>query len=87
MQELEVVFKMGKEANSNSEKRWAIKEEKDDGSTWWMIRGGAFSNVINTKYNYRLLESKDDAIMQSNDMNRLYGRKTTVAEVRYKNAK
>tara|TARA_R100000234_G_scaffold118364_1_gene98650 strand:- start:230 stop:493 length:264 start_codon:yes stop_codon:yes gene_type:complete len=87
MQELEVVFKMGKEANSNSEKRWAIKEEKDDGSTWWMIRGGAFSNVINTKYNYRLFESKDDAIMQSNDMNRLYGRKTTVAEVRYKNAK
>jgi hypothetical protein len=87
MQELEVVFKKSKEDNSNSGKRWAIKEEKDDGSTWWMIRGGAFSNVINTKYNYRLFESKDDAIMQSNDMNRLYGRKTKIAEVRYKNAK
>tara|TARA_R100000278_G_scaffold121386_2_gene105196 strand:+ start:103 stop:366 length:264 start_codon:yes stop_codon:yes gene_type:complete len=87
MQELEVVFKKSKEDNINSGKRWAIKEEKSDGSTWWMIRGGAFSNVINTKYNYRLFESKDDAIMQSNDMNRLYGRKTTVAEVRYKNAK
>ena len=87
MQELEVVFKKSEEGNRDSGKRWAIKEEKGDGSTWWMIRGGAFSNVINTKYNYRLFESQDDAIMQSNDMNRLYGRKTTVAEVRYKNAK
>ena len=33
MQELEVVFKKSKEDNSNSVKRWAIKEEKDDGST------------------------------------------------------
>lgn len=47
-----------------------------------MIRGGAFSNVINTRYNYRLFESRDDAIMQSNDMNRLYNRKTTISEVR-----
>jgi len=86
MQELEVVFKKEND-NSNSNRRWAIKEEKDDGSIWWMIRGGAFSNVINTRYNYRLFESRDDAIMQSNDMNRLYNRKTTISEVRCKDDK
>jgi hypothetical protein len=34
-----------------------------------------------------LFESRDDAIMQSNDMNRLYNRKTTISEVRCKDDK
>ena len=67
--------------------RWTIKEEKDDGTTWWMIRGGAFSNVINRKYPNRLFDSRKDASMYSSNIIRLYGRKTTIVEVEYKDAK
>ena len=67
--------------------RSTIKEEKDDGTTWWMIRGGAFSNVINSKYPNRLFDEREDAEMISNDSNRLYDRNTEIVEVEFKNVK
>jgi hypothetical protein len=39
---------------------WAIKEVRD-GSDWWMIRGGAFSNKVNNKYPKRLFKERRDA--------------------------
>lgn len=66
--------------------RWTIKEKRDD-TTWWMIRGGAFSNVINKDYPNRLFEEKEDAEMYSNNLNRRSGRKTKVVKVEYKDAK
>jgi len=66
-----------------SESKWTIKEEKNN-TTWWMIRGGAFSNVINKKYPNRLFDERKDAEMISNNSNRLYGRNTEVVEVEFK---
>ena len=69
-----------------SKSKWTIKEEKDN-TTWWMIRGGAFSNVINNKYPNRLFDEREDAEMISNDSNRLYDRNTEIVEVEFKNVK
>ena len=67
--------------------KWTIKEVKDDGTTWWMIRGGAFSNLINERYPNRLFDTEMDALKSSNNVNRLYGRKTTIVKVEYEDAK
>ncbi len=69
-----------------SESKWTIKEEKD-GITWWMIRGGAFSNVINRNYPNRLFDEREDAEMISNVSNRLYERNTEIVKVEFKDAK
>ena len=69
-----------------SKSKWTIKEEKN-GITWWMIRGGAFSSVVNNKYPNRLFDEREDAEMISNDSNRLYGRSTEVVEVEFKDVK
>ena len=62
---------------------WTIKEERD-GTTWWMIRGGAFSNIINNKYPHRIWEDKDEADRYCANMNRRANRNSKVIEVRYR---
>jgi|TARA_R110000803_G_scaffold99917_2_gene168092 hypothetical protein len=61
-------------------KGWAIKEDRDE-TTWWMIRGGAFSNVINKKYPKRIFGSREDAELSSNKLNRESRRNTKVQEL------
>tara|TARA_X000001382_G_scaffold62218_1_gene42877 strand:- start:11880 stop:12101 length:222 start_codon:yes stop_codon:yes gene_type:complete len=63
--------------------RWTIKEEKD-GTTWWLIRGGAFTNVINKNYPHRVFDDYKEAILRSGNINRLSGRETDVVKVRYR---
>ena len=58
---------------------WTIKEEID-GTTWWMIRGGAFTDVINQKYPLRFFESKEEAEIYSANINRRLNKKTKVVE-------
>ena len=66
--------------------RWTIREEKN-GAMWWMIRGGAFSNKTNDRYPHRFFETKEDAEMYSNSINRVSDRKSEIIEVIYKYAK
>ena len=61
---------------------WAIKEDRD-GTMWWMIRGGAWSNVVNNKYPHKLWDSKEEADKCCADTNRRYYRKGKVVEVVY----
>tara|TARA_R100001082_G_scaffold79992_1_gene47231 strand:- start:836 stop:1051 length:216 start_codon:yes stop_codon:yes gene_type:complete len=63
--------------------KWTIREERD-GVTWWMIRGGAFSNVINKEYPHRLFDDIDDVKMYCNNINRDSGRKCEVVEVEHR---
>ncbi len=58
---------------------WAIKEVRD-GSDWWMIRGGAFSNKVNNKYPKRLFKERRDAELFSNNLNREGNWKTEEAQ-------
>tara|TARA_R100000664_G_C2726435_1_gene118275 strand:- start:318 stop:533 length:216 start_codon:yes stop_codon:yes gene_type:complete len=66
--------------------KWTLKEERD-GTTWWVIRGGAFSNVINSKYPHRLWDDKDEIDMYCSNMNRRSNRKCEVVEVRHRDGK
>ena len=66
--------------------KWTLKEDRD-GTTWWVIRGGAFSNVINSKYPHRLWDDKDEMDMYCRNMNRRSNRKCEVVEVRYRDGK
>jgi len=61
-------------------KGWTIVEKKD-GVTWHMVRGGAFSNIINKRYPKRIFDVREDAELYSNHLNREGGNKTTVKEV------
>ena len=70
---------MLKESIDNN-RAWAIKEIRD-GSDWWMIRGGAFSNKTNNKYPKRLFKEKGDAELFSNNLNREGNWKTKIVEV------
>ena len=49
-----------------------------------MIRGGAFSNIINNKYPHRIWEDKDEADRYCANMNRRANRNSKVIEVRYR---
>tara|TARA_R110002020_G_scaffold308985_4_gene524529 strand:+ start:541 stop:777 length:237 start_codon:yes stop_codon:yes gene_type:complete len=60
--------------------KWTIKEEIN-GDTWWIIRGGAFSNVINDKYPHRFFETKEEAEVYSGNLNRRINKKTKVVDV------
>mgnify|MGYP003112408270 CR=1 FL=1 len=64
-------------------KRWTIKEEID-GETWWVIRGGAFTNVINESYPRRLFESREDADEYCNRINMRTDRNAKVVKVKTK---
>ena len=64
----------------DNNRAWAIKEVRD-GSDWWMIRGGAFSNKTNNKYPKRLFKEKGDAELFSNNLNREGNWKTEIVEV------
>tara|TARA_R100000781_G_C4069446_1_gene123956 strand:+ start:187 stop:420 length:234 start_codon:yes stop_codon:yes gene_type:complete len=64
--------------------KWTIKEEKE-GTTWWMIRGGAFSNVINSRYPHRIFEDKEEAERYCNNINRGMNRNGVVVNVKYRN--
>ena len=77
---------MSKENKKKQKHRWTIKEDKD-GVEWWMIRGGAFSNKINKRYPHRLFESRMDAEVYSNSINRSYDRKSKIVQVECKNGK
>ena len=59
---------------------WTIKEEID-GTTWWMIRGGAFTNAISHKYPHRFFESREEAEIYSANLNRRLNKKTKVVDV------
>jgi hypothetical protein len=77
---------MSKGSQEELTERWTIKEEKD-GVVWWMIRGGAFSNKVNDKYPNRLFNTREDAELYSNNVNRSYDRKTQLVKVEYKDGK
>ena len=62
--------------------KWTIKEEKD-GTDWWIIRGGAFSNVINEKYPHRLWDDEEEVYDYCNNMNRRSNRNSKVVEVKF----
>ena len=62
--------------------KWTIKEEKGD-TTWWMIRGSAFSNVINHKYPHRVFEDKEEADRYCSNINRVGNRNSVVVNVKY----
>ena len=64
-------------------RKWTIKEERD-GTTWWMIRGGAFSNVINKKYPHKLWDNKEDVDRYCNNVNRVQRRKSEVVKAGYR---
>ena len=60
--------------------KWTIKEEIDC-TTWWIIRGGAFTNSITEKYPHRFFESKEEADVYSSNLNRRLNKKTEVVNV------
>tara|TARA_R100000458_G_C8111384_1_gene134025 strand:- start:267 stop:503 length:237 start_codon:yes stop_codon:yes gene_type:complete len=75
-----------KNRNKKGDIRWTIKEVKN-GTTWWMIRGGAFSNVVNNKYQHRLWDEIEDVQVYCNNLNRNNDRKCEVVEVSHEYSK
>jgi|TARA_R100000329_G_scaffold151188_2_gene146311 hypothetical protein len=66
--------------------RWTVKEERD-GTTWWLIRGGAFTDKVSNRYKHRLFEDYDEACVYSGNINRQNGRATEVVKARTKYGK